>query len=92
MKTYFTTLILGTAFTLGVLAPAAAGELGDAIGQRAVLLNDPQVPAGSVMAGQSSGLTHDIIPVKVLLERMVAEAEEIIQRLGQLDGRRGRPK
>jgi len=33
---------------------------------------------GSFMAGQSCGLIHDIVPVKVLIERIVAEAEEIL--------------
>ena len=36
---------------------------------------------GSVMAGQSCGLVNDIIPVKELIERIVAEAEGIIGRL-----------
>lgn len=35
---------------------------------------------GSFMAGQSCGLIHDIVPVKVLIERIVAEAEEILTR------------
>jgi enoyl-[acyl-carrier protein] reductase II len=35
---------------------------------------------GSVMAGQSSGLVHDIVPVRVLVERIVAEAEDAIRR------------
>lgn len=35
---------------------------------------------GSFMAGQSCGLIHDIVPVKVLIERIVAEAEEILIR------------
>ncbi len=38
---------------------------------------------GSVMAGQSCGLVHDIVPVRELIERIVAEAEEII---GNLQG------
>ena len=38
---------------------------------------------GSVMAGQIAGMVHDIIPTKELIERIVAEAEEII---GQLQG------
>jgi enoyl-[acyl-carrier protein] reductase II len=38
---------------------------------------------GSVMAGQIAGMVNDIIPVKELIERIVAEAEEII---GQLQG------
>ncbi|HIC93296.1 MAG TPA: enoyl-[acyl-carrier-protein] reductase FabK [Anaerolineae bacterium] len=36
---------------------------------------------GSVMAGQSCGLVRDIVPAKVLIERIVAEAEGIIARL-----------
>lgn len=38
---------------------------------------------GSVMAGQIAGMINDIVPVKELIERIVAEAEEII---GQLQG------
>jgi enoyl-[acyl-carrier protein] reductase II len=34
---------------------------------------------GSVIAGQSAGLVHDIVPVRVLVERIVAEAEEAIR-------------
>jgi enoyl-[acyl-carrier protein] reductase II len=33
---------------------------------------------GSLMAGQSSGLVRDIVSVKEVIERMVAEAEQII--------------
>ncbi|MGA9350406.1 MAG: nitronate monooxygenase [Anaerolineae bacterium] len=33
---------------------------------------------GSVMAGQIAGMVNDIVPVKELIERIVAEAEEII--------------
>jgi enoyl-[acyl-carrier protein] reductase II len=36
---------------------------------------------GSVMAGQIAGMINDIVPVKELIERIVAEAEEIIGRL-----------
>jgi len=36
---------------------------------------------GSVMAGQIAGMINDIVPVKELIERIVAEAEEIIARL-----------
>jgi enoyl-[acyl-carrier protein] reductase II len=35
---------------------------------------------GSVMAGQSAGLVHDVVPARVLVERVVAEAEEAIRR------------
>jgi len=43
---------------------------------------DGDVVNGSVLAGQSCGLVHDIVPAKVLIERIVAQAEEIIARLG----------
>ena len=36
---------------------------------------------GSVMAGQIAGMVNDIVPVKELIERIIAEAEEIIGRL-----------
>ncbi len=39
------------------------------------------VKNGSVMAGQIAGMVHDIVPTKELIERIVAEAEEIIGRL-----------
>jgi enoyl-[acyl-carrier protein] reductase II len=39
---------------------------------------------GSIMAGQSCGLVHDIVPVKVLIERIISEAEEIIGGLQHL--------
>jgi enoyl-[acyl-carrier protein] reductase II len=39
---------------------------------------------GSLMAGQSSGLVRDIVTVKEVIERTVAEAEEIIARLQEV--------
>ena len=36
---------------------------------------DGDVVYGSVMAGQIAGLVHDIIPVRALMERIMAEAE-----------------
>ena len=53
-------------------------EFGTGALRRAVLEGDWE--NGSFMAGQSAGLVRDIVPVKVLLERMVAEAEEILTR------------
>jgi enoyl-[acyl-carrier protein] reductase II len=44
---------------------------------------DGDIINGSVMAGQIAGMINDIVPVKELIERIVAEAEEII---GQLQG------
>jgi enoyl-[acyl-carrier protein] reductase II len=42
---------------------------------------------GSVMAGQIAGMVNDIVPVKELIERIVAEAEEIIANLQRLSGK-----
>jgi enoyl-[acyl-carrier protein] reductase II len=36
---------------------------------------------GSVMAGQIAGMVDDIVPTKELIERIIAEAEEIINKL-----------
>ena len=36
---------------------------------------------GSVMAGQVSGLVHDVVPVAELVRRTVAEAEAALSRL-----------
>jgi enoyl-[acyl-carrier protein] reductase II len=41
---------------------------------------DGDVKEGSVMAGQSAGLVNDLIPVRELIERVVAEAEAAIRR------------
>jgi enoyl-[acyl-carrier protein] reductase II len=41
---------------------------------------DGNVNRGSVMAGQSAGLVGDIVPVERLIDRIVTEAEAIIQR------------
>jgi enoyl-[acyl-carrier protein] reductase II len=41
---------------------------------------DGDVERGSVMAGQSAGLVNDIVPVKALIERIVADAEAILHR------------
>lgn len=51
-KTILTTMAVGAVLVFGVLGPATAGDWGDRVSARAKLLNDPQVPAGSVMAGQ----------------------------------------
>ena len=44
--------------------------------RRAVLEGD--LVNGSFMAGQISGMIKDVVPVKVLIERIVREAEEVI--------------
>ena len=41
---------------------------------------DGDVDRGSLVAGQSAGLVHDVVPVKVLVERIVAQAEGVIRR------------
>jgi len=40
---------------------------------------DGDVERGSVMAGQSAGLVQDVVPVQVLVQRIVAEAEAAIR-------------
>ena len=39
---------------------------------------------GSIMAGQCAGLVNDIIPVRVLIERIMAEAEAAVDQLNAL--------
>jgi enoyl-[acyl-carrier protein] reductase II len=41
------------------------------------------VVEGSFMAGQSCGLVHDVVPVAVLIQRIISEAEAILSRLSQ---------
>lgn len=50
---------------------------------------DGDVEHGSVMAGQSAGMTDDIVPVRELLDRIVAEAEAAIRRSAALLGDAG---
>ena len=45
---------------------------------------DGDVLEGSVMAGQGAGLVSDVVPVKVLMERTVAEAEAALRRAAGL--------
>jgi enoyl-[acyl-carrier protein] reductase II len=45
---------------------------------------DGDVERGSVMAGQSAGLTNDVVSARELIERIVAEAEETLRRNAQL--------
>jgi enoyl-[acyl-carrier protein] reductase II len=45
---------------------------------------DGDVERGSVMAGQSAGLVHDVVSAREVIERIVAEAEETLRRLGKL--------
>ncbi len=45
---------------------------------------DGDVKQGSVMAGQSAGLVDDLLPVKEIMDRIVAEAEESIRRSASL--------
>ena len=51
-------------------------EFGTGALRRAVLDGDWE--NGSFMAGQSAGLVKDVVPVRVLIERIVAEAEQIL--------------
>ena len=42
------------------------------------------VDNGSVMAGQISGLISDVVPTAILIERIMAQAQEQIAQLGKL--------
>jgi len=53
-------------------------------GKLCLAAQEGDVDHGSVMAGQVSGLIDDIVPVAVLMERVVAQAEAQILRLHQL--------
>jgi enoyl-[acyl-carrier protein] reductase II len=46
---------------------------------RAAIL-DGDLEQGSVMAGQSSGLVHDVVPARQVIERIIAEAQAAIRR------------
>lgn len=50
---------------------------------RAAML-DGDTEGGSVLAGQSAGLVDDVLPVKTLVERIVAEAEAVMRRSAAL--------
>jgi enoyl-[acyl-carrier protein] reductase II len=50
---------------------------------RAAIVNG-DVLEGSVMAGQAAGLVSDVVPVQVLIERIVAEAEAVLRRTAGL--------
>jgi enoyl-[acyl-carrier protein] reductase II len=41
---------------------------------------DGDLERGSFMAGQGAGLIDDVVPVQVLIERIVAQAEEVMRR------------
>lgn len=45
---------------------------------------DGDITDGSIMAGQCAGLVNDIVPVKTLIERIMAEAEATLHRLHSL--------
>jgi enoyl-[acyl-carrier protein] reductase II len=47
-------------------------------GKLRLAVEEGDVVNGSLMAGQSSGLVRDIVTIKEVIERMVAEAEQII--------------
>jgi enoyl-[acyl-carrier protein] reductase II len=54
-------------------------------GKLRLAVEEGDVAWGSIMAGQVSGLIHDVLPAAEILRRTVAEAEEILsQRLPAL--------
>ena len=45
--------------------------------------NDGDLDAGMIPVGQSIGLIHDVVNYRELLERMIKEAEDILQSKGK---------
>ena len=43
---------------------------------------DGDVVNGSVMAGQSAAMIHDILPCKEIIEKLLAQAEEVMKGMG----------
>jgi nitronate monooxygenase len=54
--------------------------------QAAVAAGDPDDAA--VWVGEATGLIHDVVPAATIVERMIAEAEAAIARLGSIAARR----
>ena len=63
---------------LSQILPLIAGTLGPEVWEQG------NTDVGSINVGQSIGLIHDVVSCKELLERMVAEAEEVIARIKAL--------
>jgi nitronate monooxygenase len=61
-----------------VLTPRIAGE------RMKQAWDDGDVDVAPMMVGQSIGLIQDVPPCKELLERMVKEAEETLERVSKL--------
>ena len=57
-------------------------------GKLRLAAEEGDIENGSVMAGQVCGLIHDVIPVRVLIEQIISEAEERIAELSRLAGSR----
>ncbi len=53
-------------------------------GKLCLAAREGDTDGGSVMAGQISGMIEDIVPCRVLLDRIMASAEERIKALGRL--------
>jgi len=54
-------------------------ELGT--GKLRLAVQEGDIQQGSLMAGQVAGLIHDVVPVRELLQRIMAEAEATLDRL-----------
>ena len=68
----------------GGATPEVLNEFGQ--GRMHQGLVDGDVDEGSLLAGQISGMIHEIKPVRVIIEEIVAEAQEVISRLGLFQG------
>ncbi len=66
-----------------ILGPklAAAGAAG---AKSKKMYDEDDITAGVVACSQSVGLAKDIVPVQILFDRIMTDAEEIIKRLSNL--------
>ena len=65
--------------TINVTCWPTLDEFADALDEMNSL--DGNVDSAIFCAGMGMGLVHDVVPVKVLLDRMVKEAEETVNSL-----------
>lgn len=65
---------------------ADVAELASGVRGRRAVLAEGDLEGGMWWSGQAQGLIHDVIPVKHLVERIVAQAQGILDDLGRSTG------
>jgi len=53
-----------------------------ATGKLALAMREGDLDMGSLMAGQCSSLIGDVIPAGQIIDQMIAEAEDVMARIG----------